>query len=58
MNELKVNVYKILSECINTGIEAGYNKAHKHTDIPPEQEIKQQIEHYIMLEISEKFIFD
>ena len=58
MNELKVDVYRVLEECIQKGIEAGWNKAHKHTDKPGENEIFNQIEHYIMLEISEKFKFD
>lgn len=58
MNELKVNVYGVLEDCILAGIDGGWNKAHKHTDSPSEEEIKNQIAHYIMLEISEKFIFD
>lgn len=57
MNELKVNVYLVLSECVQEGIEAGWNRAHKHTDTPSEQTIKGEIERYIMLNISEKFIF-
>ena len=58
MNKLKVNVYAVLQECIETGIEAGYNKAHKHNDNPSASHIKEQIEHYIMLQISEKFKFE
>ena len=58
MNELRVDVYKVLEECIQKGIEAGWNKAHKHTDKPESYQIFDQIEHYIMLEIFEKFKFD
>ncbi len=58
MNELKANVYNVLERCIEDGIEGGWNKAHKHTDTPSEEEIKQQIEHYIMLSICEMFKFD
>ncbi len=58
MNELKVNVYAVLEECIEIGIEAGYNKAHKHDDNPPASYIKEQIGHYIMLQIAEKFKFE
>jgi hypothetical protein len=57
MNELRVNVYKILNDCVEQGIEAGYIRAHKHTDTPSEELIKQEIERYIMLNISENFIF-
>lgn len=40
------------------GIEAGWNKAHKHTGKPEVYQIFNQIEHYIMLEVCEKFKFD
>ena len=58
MKKLKVNIYNVLEECIENGINGGWNKAHKHTDNPNEEHIKEQILHYIMLEISEKFKFD
>ena len=58
MNNLKVNVYKILEDSIEIGIEGGWNKAHKHTDTPTPDLIKEQILHYIMLQISENFQFD
>ena len=58
MKKLKPNVYTILQECIEIGINSGFNKAHKHTDTPNEEHIKEQILHYIMLEISKKFKFD
>lgn len=58
MNELKVNVYSVLEDCIETGIDGGFNKAHKHTDNPTEQQLKEEILRYIMLQISEKFVFD
>ena len=57
MNNLTVNVYKILSDCVERGIDGGWNRAHKHTDTPSEEVIKREIENYIMLEISENFIF-
>ncbi len=58
MNELKVNVYSVLEDCIEIGIDGGFNKAHKHTDNPTEQQLKEEILRYIMLQISEKFVFD
>jgi hypothetical protein len=57
-NKLKPNIYRILSDCIERGIDSGWNKAHKHTDKPSEYLIKEQISHYIGLEIDEYFNFD
>ena len=58
MKKLKVNTYAVLEECIEMGINGGWNKAHKYTDKPNKEYIKEQILHYIMLEICEKFKFD
>ncbi len=55
---LKPDTYKILDDCVEAGINAGWNRAHKHTNKPSEEELKNQIQYYIMLEISEKFKFD
>ncbi len=58
MKKLKVNIYAVLEECIEIGIDGGMNKAYKYTDNPTEQKIKEEILHYIMLQICEKFKFD
>jgi len=58
MEKLKVNIYAVLEECIEIGIDGGMNKAYKHTDNPTEQQIKEEVLHYIMLQICEKFKFD
>lgn len=55
---MKANEYKLMEDCVERGINAGYQKAFKHSDNPPEEEIKQQINHYIMLEICEYFTFN
>ena len=52
---LKPKTYTILSDCIDIGVDIGWNRAHKHTDEPSEGEIKQQIARNIMIEILEKF---
>jgi hypothetical protein len=31
---VKVDVYKIVQECVNRGIRHGWRHAHKHTDKP------------------------
>lgn len=58
MNTIKVNVYKILSDSIETGINRGYRRAFKHTNDPNEDDFKSEIHNAIMLEISENFIFN
>ena len=59
---IKPNVYKILSDCVDNGIEAGYNKFLKRNDIEltpaQEQSLKFEMSNYIMLIISENFDFN
>lgn len=57
-NKLKVNTYAVLEECIEIGIDGGMNRAYKHTDNPTEEQIKEELLRYIMLQICEKFKFD
>lgn len=56
-NKLVVNTYKVLEDCVLKGINNGWNRAHKYIDNPSEDHLKEQLEHYIMLEISEYFKF-
>lgn len=46
---MKPNIYSILQDAINDGINAGYVRAHKHTDTPPEGTIQAEIELAIWL---------
>jgi hypothetical protein len=55
---MKPNTYVILQDCLEKGISAGWYRAHKHTDTPGEETIKEKIEEAILLEISNYFIFD
>ena len=55
---MKANEYLILSECVEDGINLGYTRAHKHTDTPTEQQIKEAIEQAVMTEICQYFIFE
>ena len=58
MKKLKVNTYAVLEECIEIGIDGGMNRAYKHTDNPTEEQIKEELLRYIMLQICEEFKFD
>ena len=55
---MKIKTYALLSECIERGIDAGWRRAHKHTDQPTERDIKTQIEFAIDAQIAEFFSFD
>jgi hypothetical protein len=33
---MKPDAYKLLMQCIETGIELGWRRAHKHNDTPDE----------------------
>ena len=54
---IKVDMYRLLSDTVESGIEAGWRRAHKHTDIPTTEGIKCEIEKEIMNRMSEVFIF-
>ena len=45
---MKVKMYPLIERIIEEGIEAGWNRAHKHTDAPIEETIKNCIQEYIM----------
>ncbi len=49
--KLKADIYKIISRAVEGGIAYGWNRAHKHTDNPNEESIKEEIEKAVMNEI-------
>jgi len=55
---MKVKMYKLIQEIVESGIDAGYLRAHKHTDTPIEETIKHCIEQYIMQGFDEHFTFE
>lgn len=55
---MKVKTYDVLCRAIEEGVERGYRRAHKHTDTPEEDHLKNAIVDAIMLEICGVFIFD
>ncbi len=56
MKKLKPNTYEILNECIENGINWGWDKAYD-VEAPSEEFVKEKIRQHIMILISEKFIF-
>ena len=51
MIRLKLKTYSIVSDAIGKGIECGYIRSFKHTDVPDTETIKQNILNYVMLEL-------
>ena len=52
---MKPKLHLVLELAIKNGIDYGWNRAHKHTDTPSEDLIKQEMEEAIWHEIYEWF---
>jgi hypothetical protein len=52
-----VRAYPIMCRCIEEGIAYGWARAHKHTDKPHEQAIKDEIADGVINAICEYFDF-
>ena len=54
---MKIKMYPLIERIVEDGADAGYRRAHKHTDYPIEETIKQCIAQYIMQGFDEHFEF-
>ena len=55
---MKVNAYRVLSRAVEEGTDYGWTRAHKHTDKPDEDGIKEEVVQAVINEICEYFKFD
>ena len=55
---MKVKTYAVIDRAVIDGVNYGWNRAHKHTNSPSEDEIKQQMMLAVMQEICEWFDFE
>lgn len=55
---MKPNIQHLIDLCIENGLELGFNRAHKHTEQPSEDAIKQQIYSAIWQELDHWFVWD
>jgi hypothetical protein len=55
---MRVNEWTVLSRAIEEGVSYGWQRAHKHTETPDPQLIKETIEQAIENSICEVFTFD
>lgn len=52
---LRVNVYEVMTRAVEEGIAYGWRRAHKHTDTPSEETIRDEIERGVMNALMEVF---
>ena len=55
---MRVRAYDVLRRSIEEGVEYGWRRAHKHTDTPDAEAIKDQLVTAILNEVAEYFDFD
>lgn len=56
--KIKFKTYQLIERAVEDGLAYGYRKAHKHTDNPDEETLKQLILDAIMQEFSEIINFE
>ena len=54
---MKAKEYSVLLRAVEEGVQRGWNRAHKHTDKPTEDQMIEAMETNIMNEICEWFDF-
>ena len=59
-SNINIKLYQLISDAVEEGIAGGYNKACKWAldGEPTEESLKEQIHHYIMLELDEVIDFE
>lgn len=55
---MRVRAYDVLQQAVEAGVNYGWNRAHKHTDTPDAEAIKDAIFNAITSEICDWFDFD
>lgn len=55
---MKAREYNLIAKCVEDGIMLGWNRAHKHTDNPDPDTIRDAIEVAVLNEMCEWFDFD
>ena len=55
---MKVRTYEVLLRAVEEGVANGWRRAHKHTDTPDEEAVKDQIINAVLSEVGEWFDFN
>jgi hypothetical protein len=56
--KLTMKTYSIVADAVERGVTRGYYRAHKHTDAPSEETIKDVIANAVMGELCDVVDFD
>jgi hypothetical protein len=54
----KIRLYPLIDETVENGVDYGWNRAHKHTDTPSEEVIKDAIHQAVMSALCELIDFE
>ncbi len=57
-SQVKINLYKLISEAVDAGITTGVNRSFKHTDKPSREYICEHVSCEVMNSICEVIDFD
>lgn len=55
---MRVRSYEVLTRAVEDGVNCGWRRAHKHTDMPGEEAIKEAIYNAVTNAICEYFSFE
>lgn len=58
MRHLQVKIFAVLSRAVEEGIGYGWNRAHKYTDTPSPEAVREAIYRAVLDEIDDYFEFD
>lgn len=54
---IHIKAYEVVARAVDEGVAYGWNRAHKHTDEPDEEDIKDRIAEAVMSTICEFLSF-
>lgn len=55
---VRIRAYDVIWRAVEEGVAYGYKRAHKHTDAPGEESIREHIERAVMASLEEVLAFD
>jgi hypothetical protein len=55
---MRAKEFALMSRCVEDGVAYGYQRAHKYTEKPTEEEIRQAIYDAVLNEICDCFYLD